>query len=96
MRDNMYAINITTEAMVKLLKVGIAKGMIDEGKKSKKDSVDTVTLLDNSEPVAAIMDNHNGILTIQMKTSIHDYSKVSEGQNVHIRGNIIVSNSIKE
>ena len=87
MRDNMYSINITAEAVVKLLKVAIKNDLIVESKK-KKDTVGDVTLLENSDPVAVIVDNHRNIITVQMKTSIHDYSKVNEGQEVHCTDNL--------
>jgi hypothetical protein len=99
MRNNMYSINLTSEAVVKLLKVAIKKGLIDDGKKRKskgRDAVDKVTLLENSYPVGVITDNHRGIIYIQMKTNVHGYCKISEAGELPVGIGLITSNEIRD
>jgi len=95
MRDNMYSINISAEAVVKLLKVAKKNKLTVEKKKKKKDTLDDVTLLENSYPVSVIVDNHRNIISIQMKTSIKEYSKVYEAGEIKSNG-LICSDSIKD
>jgi len=81
MRNNMYAISITPEAIIKMLYILKQEGKI------AKDSLDDSGFLVNSDPVNVYVDDSNNIIYINLKTNIAGIPNTGEGVQLPYRGN---------
>ena len=90
MRENIYDVVLTPEAIVKMLRI-----LKDEGKIAK-DSLDDSQFLVNSTPISMYVDHDHNVLHITMQTKITGLSPTGECIAAPQRGPIYTSKTIKD
>jgi len=87
MRHNVYSIRITSEAILKMIKIL---------QKNRNMAILPEFIFDNSEPVCIDIDNGRQIINLHFKTTVSDFCNASEGGELLGKEKIITSKDISE